>query len=107
MIGLVQVGDQAMADRYAYIPFIGLFLMIVWRIADGVADWNARPTHVRKIPTRWLAIPAVCYLLLLGTLTYAKCATGTIQNRSGAAHWPSPRITTLHTTPWEPCCTPG
>ncbi len=70
MIGLVQVGDQAMADRYAYIPFIGLFLMIVWRIADGVADWNARPTHVRKIPTRWLAIPAVCYLLLLGTLTY-------------------------------------
>jgi len=25
MIGLVQVGEQAMADRYAYIPFLGLF----------------------------------------------------------------------------------
>ena len=41
MIGLVQVGEQAMADRYAYIPFIGLFLMIVWLIADWVADWVA------------------------------------------------------------------
>ena len=30
VIGLVQVGFQAMADRYAYVPFIGLFLMIVW-----------------------------------------------------------------------------
>ena len=35
MIGLVQVGEQAMADRYAYLPFIGLFIMICW----GVADW--------------------------------------------------------------------
>ena len=30
VIGLVQVGDQAMADRYAYIPLIGIFVMIVW-----------------------------------------------------------------------------
>jgi protein O-mannosyl-transferase len=30
MIGLVQVGAQAMADRYAYLPFIGLFLMASW-----------------------------------------------------------------------------
>jgi hypothetical protein len=29
MIGLVQVGGQALADRYAYIPFIGLFVMAV------------------------------------------------------------------------------
>ena len=36
MIGIVQVGTQAMADRYAYLPFIGLFIMIVW----GVADWG-------------------------------------------------------------------
>ena len=27
VIGIVQVGDQAMADRYAYVPFIGLFIM--------------------------------------------------------------------------------
>jgi len=40
MIGLVQVGEQAMATANAYIPFIGLFLMIVWLIADWVADWK-------------------------------------------------------------------
>ena len=30
VIGLVQVGGQAMADRYVYIPFIGLFIIIAW-----------------------------------------------------------------------------
>ena len=30
MIGVVQVGRQAMADRYAYLPFIGLFIIAVW-----------------------------------------------------------------------------
>jgi protein O-mannosyl-transferase len=62
MIGLVQVGFQAMADRYAYIPFIGLFLAITWL----AADW----AQARQISGRWLAIPAVCCLLALGTLTY-------------------------------------
>ena len=66
MIGLVQVGEQAMADRYAYIPFLGLFLMIVWLIADWTADWNKS----RQVPARWLAIPAVCCLLALACLTY-------------------------------------
>jgi Tfp pilus assembly protein PilF len=66
MIGLVQVGEQAMADRYAYIPFLGLFLMTVWLIADWTAAWN----RTRQIPARWLAIPAVCCLLALASLTY-------------------------------------
>ena len=66
MIGLVQVGEQAMADRYAYIPFLGLFLMTVWLIADWAADWNKS----RQVPARWLAIPAVCCLLALASLTY-------------------------------------
>jgi tetratricopeptide (TPR) repeat protein len=62
MIGLVQVGLQAMADRYAYISFIGLFVMAVWLIADWAED--------RRISARWLVIPAVCCLLAMGTLTY-------------------------------------
>jgi tetratricopeptide (TPR) repeat protein len=33
VIGFVQVGGQSMADRYVYIPFIGIFLMIVWGMA--------------------------------------------------------------------------
>lgn len=34
MIGLVQVGRQAMADRYAYLPFVGLFIVICWGVAE-------------------------------------------------------------------------
>jgi len=34
VIGLVQVGSQSMADRYAYVPFIGLYIMLVWCAAD-------------------------------------------------------------------------
>ena len=34
VIGLVQVGEQAMADRYTYIPFIGLAIMAVWGVGD-------------------------------------------------------------------------
>ena len=30
VIGLVQVGDQAWADRYTYLPLIGLFVLMVW-----------------------------------------------------------------------------
>ncbi|MDB6125205.1 MAG: Tetratricopeptide 2 repeat protein [Pedosphaera sp.] len=34
VIGLIQVGEQALADRYAYIPSIGLFIMLAWGIPD-------------------------------------------------------------------------
>jgi tetratricopeptide (TPR) repeat protein len=37
VIGLVQVGDQAMADRYTYIPLIGLFIMLAWGTRDIAA----------------------------------------------------------------------
>jgi protein O-mannosyl-transferase len=34
VIGLIQVGPQAMADRYTYLPSIGIFFAVVWLIAD-------------------------------------------------------------------------
>ena len=34
VIGLVQVGSQSMADRYTYLPFIGLFIMLVWGLDE-------------------------------------------------------------------------
>jgi tetratricopeptide (TPR) repeat protein len=34
VIGIVQVGGQSMADRYAYIPFIGIFIAISWMVKD-------------------------------------------------------------------------
>jgi tetratricopeptide (TPR) repeat protein len=43
VIGLVQVGGQSMADRYTYFPLIGLFLMVVWAVADAAAAWHVPP----------------------------------------------------------------
>jgi Flp pilus assembly protein TadD len=61
VIGLVQVGDQAMADRYAYIPLVGIFIMIAWGIAD-LADSKQIGLVVR-------VIPAACVLLALSFAT--------------------------------------
>ncbi len=42
VIGLVQVGSQAMADRYTYVPLIGLFVMMIWGIPDLLSEWRYR-----------------------------------------------------------------
>jgi hypothetical protein len=62
MIGLVQVGEQAMADRYAYLPFIGLFTMVCW----GVADWAGQ----RKVSAAVLAGASVVVLVALSVVAY-------------------------------------
>ncbi len=41
--GLVQAGVQAMADRFTYVPSIGLFLAVVWGVAGLAARWRAPP----------------------------------------------------------------
>lgn len=38
VIGLIQVGSQAHADRYTYLPQIGLYVLLVWAIADALAS---------------------------------------------------------------------
>jgi len=53
MIGLVQVGNQAMADRYAYLPMIGLFVMAVW-IAGELA--SVRPIEAKYLVTAGLLV---------------------------------------------------
>jgi tetratricopeptide (TPR) repeat protein len=62
VIGLVQVGEYAMADRYAYVPLIGIFVMIAWSFADL--------TEAKKIRTVWRVIPVFCSLSALGCGTY-------------------------------------
>jgi protein O-mannosyl-transferase len=62
VIGLVQVGEYAMADRYAYVPLIGIFAMIAWSLAD-LAD-------AKKVRAVWRVIPALCALAALGCVTY-------------------------------------
>jgi protein O-mannosyl-transferase len=62
MIGLVQVGEQAMADRYAYLPFIGLFIMVCW----GVGDWAAQT----RVHSAVLAGASVVVLMALGVVAH-------------------------------------
>jgi tetratricopeptide (TPR) repeat protein len=40
-IGFIQVGIQCRADRYTYLPLIGLFIMLVWGVADLLAHYSA------------------------------------------------------------------
>ena len=58
MIGLVQVGVQAMADRYAYIPMLGIFVIVCWGAADLMESWH--------IPTAVSAVATAAILLALG-----------------------------------------
>jgi len=62
VIGLVQVGFQAMADRYTYVPLFGIFVIIAW----AAADW----THGLK-PRVWVASTVFTVALVAcGTLTF-------------------------------------
>ena len=61
VIGLVQVGSQAMADRYAYIPLIGIFIMVVWGLADAL--------DALSCPLQWRAVGSCAILLVLAALT--------------------------------------
>lgn len=57
VIGLVQSGEQAMADRFTYLPIIGMFMLVVWGSSDLMA--RARRAQTGQL---WMAIAvlAVC-----------------------------------------------
>jgi Flp pilus assembly protein TadD len=61
VIGLVRVGGQAMADRYTYIPSIGLFVALVFGIAELAKAW--------RIWRAFIATAAAVTILLLASLT--------------------------------------
>jgi tetratricopeptide (TPR) repeat protein len=42
VIGFVQVGEQSLADRYTYIPYIGLFIIIAWGLPELLSKWPQR-----------------------------------------------------------------
>ena len=66
VIGLKQVGIQSMADRYAYVSFIGLFIMVCW----GVADW-ARQRHISRA---MLTAVSIVVLMALAVMTHRQIA---------------------------------
>ncbi|MGV8081240.1 MAG: tetratricopeptide repeat protein [Syntrophales bacterium] len=70
VIGIVQIGSHAMADRYAYLPSIGLFLMVAWGGADCLKA---------RFPSRARFLSAAVALLLLATFAAV--------SRNQVSHW--------------------
>lgn len=62
VIGFVQVGQQSMADRYSYLPALGLFIMLAWGAPDLVKGL--------RLSGRILAIPAAAVLIASAALTW-------------------------------------
>ncbi len=65
VIGLVQVGVQSMADRYTYIPLIGIFIIAAWGAAEFSEDW----------PAQYKAIAAAVLLAACGWCTRQQVTT--------------------------------
>ena len=65
VIGIVQVGVQSMADRYTYIPLIGIFIIAVWGAAEFSEEW----------PMRNKAIATAVVLAVCGWCAWRQVAT--------------------------------
>ena len=64
VIGIVQVGAQAMADRYTYVPLIGIFIAVSWGISDLAG---------RYLRSKWvLPICSATVILALAAATWAQ-----------------------------------
>lgn len=62
VIGIVQIGGQATADRYMYLPLLGLLIAVCWGFREAAITWRAHTAFA-----------------LLATLCLAGCATLTYQ----------------------------
>ncbi len=89
VIGIVQVGSQAMADRYTYMPLVGLFIIVAWGVPDLLKNYHGR----REALAALSALCLVClFLRTWGQVSYwhdnitlynhALAVTG----RNGAVH---------------------
>jgi len=66
VIGIIQAGSQSMADRFSYIPSVGLFILVTWGVADF---FEAR--QVKIVPTvAAIAVLVGCVVLTSRQITY-------------------------------------
>jgi tetratricopeptide (TPR) repeat protein len=72
VIGLVQVGNYAMANRYTYVPLIGIFIMIAWVVPELLPRWRYRNTAFAAIAGSLLCI------LMVATSLQARYWTNSI-----------------------------
>ena len=59
VIGVIQAGSQSMADRFTYLPSIGMFILVTW----GLADFFGSPRRKKYLTTAALVILAACLAL--------------------------------------------
>jgi protein O-mannosyl-transferase len=69
VIGLVQIGPQGMADRYSYVPLVGVFIAVAWGARDAVA-WLAARRRVALVA--FAAAVALCALGAAGVASHAR-----------------------------------
>jgi tetratricopeptide (TPR) repeat protein len=62
VVGIVQVGPQALADRYTYVPYLGLFIMVVWGLSSLAGEYGFR--------RRALSVAALVAIVVFGGLAY-------------------------------------
>jgi tetratricopeptide (TPR) repeat protein len=67
-IGIIQVGDQSMADRYTYLPLIGIFVLLVWGTAEICVRW--------RVPRG-----------VIGAVTAAVIAACAVRTSAQLSHW--------------------
>ena len=71
VIGLVQVGVQAMADRYTYIPLIGIFIMLAWGLPDVL----------KRLHSRKCILAALALLIIVPSFILTRAQVGTWKDR--------------------------
>jgi len=64
-IGIVQIGSHALADRYTYIPLIGVFVAVVWGVAELQASFGSSVSRAREV----LFVAVASVLMALGICT--------------------------------------
>jgi tetratricopeptide (TPR) repeat protein len=74
VIGLIQVGQQAMADRYTYVPLIGPFIMLVWGVPDLISSPLRRWTGAagggspHRLAPALVSVGAIAVLIVVTSL---------------------------------------
>lgn len=66
VIGLVQLNEQASADRYCYLPSIGLYLLLTWGVADGLRACRLPRLAAAAVATAGLSVCTVLSWIQLG-----------------------------------------
>jgi tetratricopeptide (TPR) repeat protein len=70
-IGIVKAGEQARADRYMYLPLVGILLIVAWGVPELLKRWSSDAVGRGLSRTRMI-LPALVALVLIGAVPVAR-----------------------------------